>query len=500
VLAVLSACLGVIAVDNTIVNVALPRLQEDLGASTAELQWIVDAYSLLFAGALLTAGSMGDRFGRRRILLVGLVIFGVGSLAAALAPDATSLLLARALMGVGGAAIMPSTLSLLNAVFPDPAERARAIGIWTAVAGAAVAVGPVLGGLLLEHFSWHAVFAVNPLLLVVLIPAVVALVPESADPARPRLDPLGAVLSTAGLLAVVWAIVEIPEAGVSPVTLGAGTAGVALLVAFVRWEVRCDHPMLPMSFFRSRLFSVSVGSVGVVYFALMGAMFFLPQYLQLVRGSSPLAAGMGVVPLALAFLAASLASSRLAAAIGTRRTVVGGMLAVVVGLVGFSQVQPDTPWLGFALAMAVVGLGLGATLPQATNGILASVPRERAGIASAVNDATAELGGSLGVAVLGAVLTAQYRSNIADAINQAGEAAATLPVGVLESVRESLAAATLAAPQAGAAAAEAITRTAGEAFTSGMGRALLAGAVVPLVGALIAWRRFPSSVARAEHG
>ena len=499
-LAVLSGCLAVIAIDNTIVNVALPRLQEDLGASTAELQWVVDAYSLLFAGALLTAGSLGDRFGRRRVLVAGLVLFAVASAVATTAPDATMLTLCRALMGIGGAAIMPSTLSLLTQVFPDPTERAKAIGIWAAVAGAAVAVGPILGGVLLEHFDWHAIFAVNPLVVVILLPLVIGLVPESRDPARPRLDPLGAVLSTTGLIGVVYAVVEFPDEGLSVSTALPFVVGVVLLGAFVIWERRSTHPMLPMGFFTNRVFSVSVGAVAVVYFALMGAMFFVPQYLQLVRGNTPLMSGIGVMPLAGGLLVASLASSTVARATSSRATVVGGMAAVTVGLLAASTVGADTPGVVLSLCLGLVGLGLGLTLPQATNGILGSVPREKSGIASAVNDAVSELGGSLGVAILGAVLTTQYRNAIETAITNAGEAAASLPAGVLDGVRESLGTAILSATQAGTGAAPVIVATAGEAFTSGMGWALAAAAAVPAVGAVVTWRLFPRHVEQASHG
>ncbi len=499
-LGVLSACLAVIAIDNTIVNVALPRLQEDLSATTAELQWVIDAYSLMFAGALLTAGSLGDRFGRRRLLIGGLVLFGVASAVATLAPDALTLTFCRAIMGIGGAAIMPSTLSLLTQVFPDATERSRAIGIWAAVAGGAVALGPILGGVLLEHFDWHAIFAVNPLLVIALLPAVVLLIPESRDPARPRLDPLGAVLSTAGLIGIVYAVVEFPEVGLSSSTTVPFIVGVALLVAFVGWEKRSDHPMLPMEFFRRRVFSVSVGAVAVVYFALMGAMFFVPQYLQLVKGGTPLMSGLGVMPLAGGLLVASLASTAVANAISSRTTVVAGMSAVAAGLLAASTLGTDSPAGLLPICLGVVGIGLGLTLPQATNGILGSVPREKSGIAAAVNDAFSELGGSLGVAVLGALLSSQYRNAIDAAVTAAGDAAANLPAGVLEGVRESLGTAVLSAARAGGEAGPVIVATAGEAFTSGMGWAMAIGALVPALGAVVAWRLFPRQVEQASHG
>ena len=498
VLAVLAGCVALIAMDNTIVNVALPRLQEDLDATSSQLQWVVDAYSLVFAGSLLTAGSLGDRFGRRRILLLGLVVFAVASLAAARAPDVVTLMACRAIMGAGAAGIMPSTLSLLSQVFPDPGERARAIGIWAATAGVAVAIGPIMGGALLERFDWHAVFAINPIVVVGLLIAVGLLVPESRDPARPRLDPMGAVLSTSGLVAVVYAIVQVPDAGLSATVAITMVGGLTLLAAFVMWERRSDHPMLPMSFFSSRTFSVSVGTVAVVYFALLGAMFFVPQYLQLVRGASPLMSGVGVLPLAAGFFVASLASARVAAAVTSRTTVVGGMTMVAAGLATASVVGANTPAVVLSLTLGVVGAGLGLVLPQATNGVVSSVPRQKSGIAAAVNDATSELGGSFGVAVLGAILTTRYRSTIDEAITAAGSAAQSLPAGVLDAVRESLGTAVLAAGQLEGGPGSAITATAGRAFTEGMDLALFVGAVVPAVGAVVAWRLFPRAVVDSE--
>jgi DHA2 family multidrug resistance protein-like MFS transporter len=500
VLAVLAGCVGVIAVDNTIVNVALPRLQEDLAASTSQLQWVVDAYSLMFAGALLTAGSLGDRFGRQRILLVGLGIFGFASAMAATAGDASTLTAWRALMGIGGACIMPSTLSLLTQVFPDPAERAKAIGIWAAVAGAAVGIGPIAGGLLLERFDWHAIFMVNPPVIVVLLGLVAWLVPDSRDPAKPRLDPVGAVLSTLGLVLVVYAVVEAPDGGLSAGVVVPAVAGAALLAAFIFWERASDHPMLPLEFFANRVFTGAVATVALVYFALMGAMFLVPQYLQLVLGNSPLGSGLGMIPLAAGLLLASLASSSVAARVGVRATVTAGMSAVAAGLAAASMVGATTPEWVLATGLGVVGVGLGLTLPQATNAIVGSVPRQKSGIASAVNDAVSELGGSFGVAVLGAVLTTRYRGSIDQAVSDAGSAVDTLPGGVLEAVRESLGSASLAAPRAGADAANVITQTAGAAFTTGMGMALTAAAVVVAVGAVMAWRVFPHQLPASGHG
>ena len=497
VLAVLSGSLLLVSLDNTIVNVALPRLQEDLAATTSQLQWVIDAYSVLFAGMLLLAGSLGDRFGRRRMLLTGLGIFIIGSLGAVISPSADALTACRALMGVGGAFIMPSTLSILVQVFPDRKERAQAIGIWAAVAGVGIALGPILGGVLLEHFSWHSIFWVNPPIAIAAMIAVLAIVPESRDTSRPRLDPVGAALSTLGLIALVMTVIGLPEWGLDVFTIILTAAAIALLGGFIWWERRATRPMLPMEFFRNRLFSTAIICVGLVYFALMGAMFFLPQFLQLVQGMTPLQSGLSMLPAALGLLITSTISPRLAQRFGTRRIVALGLVIVMIGLASFSTFVPTTPYWGIGIALAFMAGGLGMTLPQATNGVLASVPSERAGMGSAVNDAIAELGGSFGVAILGTAMSITYRQNIEAAIDAAPDAVGRIPASAIEAARESLASASIAAGAVPADLAQAYGAVVGRAFVSGMGWALFIGAGIVLIGALIAWRFFPERVERA---
>ena len=494
----LAGALALISLDNTIVNVALPTLQEELGASTAELQWVVDAYSVLFAGTLLLAGSLGDRFGRRRALIIGLVVFGGGSLAAGFASTADQLILCRAVMGVGGAFIMPSTLSILVQVFTDPRARAQAIGIWAAVAGAAVAIGPILGGLLLEYTTWHAIFWVNPPLVVLTLLATLALVPESRDPSKPRLDPLGAVLSTVGLIAFVVTVIEVPDRGITALTIASTITAVVFLAAFVWWERRAPRPLLPMELFRNRLFTVAIITVALVYGALMGVLFFLPQFLQLVQGDSPLQSGVAMLPAAGGLFAASLFSPRWAERWGTRRVVVAGLMLVVAGLAWSAWLTADSSYVHVGGSLGLMGLGLGMVLPQATNAVLASVPRERAGMGSAVNDGVAELGGSLGVAVLGSLLSLGYRNEIEAQIAAAGDAIASIPAGVVDAVRESLAAGSLAVAQLSPDIATPIREVAGVAFVSGMATALMVAAVIVAAGALLAWWLFPSRVDRVE--
>ena len=497
-LAILGGALALISLDNTIVNVALPSMQESLNASTAELQWVVDAYSVLFAGTLLLAGTLSDRFGRRRSLLAGLVVFAVASFIAGLVDSAPALIACRAVMGIGGAFIMPSTLSILAQVFTDRRERARAIGIWAAVAGAAVGLGPIIGGLLIENFDWRSIFWVNPPLAVIVIVLALVFVPESTDPAKPRLDIVGAIASSVGLIALVVTIIQIPEQGISMLTIASAVIAAGALTGFVIWERRVAHPLLPMSLFGQRLFRVAIICVALVYFALMGVMFFLPQFLQLVQGFSPLESGIAVLPGAMGLLVASLISPALADRFGTRRVVVTGLLAVAVGLALAVPLDVDSAYLHLGLCLTAMGVGLGLVLPQATNGVLASVPRERAGLGSAVNDGMGELGGSLGVAILGAILAAAYRSQIDADIAAAGDALAGVPSSILEAVRESLASASLVIRQVPEVLAEPVRQATASAFVSGMDLALAVGAGIALLGAIIAWRGFPTRVERVE--
>lgn len=498
VLAVLSAALALVSLDNTIVNVALPTLQEDLGATTSQLQWVVDAYSVLFAGTLLLAGSLGDRFGRRLMLIIGLGIFILASTLAALAPNADALTLARALMGIGGAFIMPSTLSILVQVFTEPKERGHAIGIWAAVAGVGVALGPIVGGLLLEHFTWHAIFWVNPPISILVVIASLLLVPESADETKPQLDPLGGLLSAVGLIALVFTIIEIPDSGISTVTVSSAVIALVFLGGFVWWEGKAKRPMLPMSLFRERLFTTAILIVGLVYFALMGAMFFLPQFLQLVQGMSPLQSGIALLPGAGGLLIASLFSPRLSDRWGSRRVIVLGLTIVILGFLGLAFISATTGYAYTGVSLGLVGLGLGLTLPQATNGVLAAVPRERAGVGSAVNDAVGELGGSFGVAILGGVMAVFYRGEIDVAITAAGNAVKTLPSGALEAARESLAAAVLESARLAPDVGEVFRAVSGQAFVSGMTWALSIATLFVLGGLVLAWRLFPRHVERVE--
>ncbi len=342
-LAVLCMTLLVITLDNTILNVAIPSLVKDLQASTSQLQWVIDGYTLVFAGLLLTMGSIGDRFGRKGALMVGLTIFGTGSMLSGLATSANMLMITRASMGIGAALIMPATLSLLTNIFHDPRERGRAIGMWAAVAGASGALGPVIGGLLLKHFSWGSIFFVNVPVIIVAIIAGKFLLPSSRDPDAPRLDLIGAGLSIAGLVALLWAIIEAPARGWGdPVVVSSLLAGLLILAAFVTWELRSSHPMLDVRFFKNRRFTAANIAITLVFFAMFGQMFLGTQYLQTVLGFSALEAGLRMMPMALVMVALAPVAPRVVERVGTKLVVGTGLLIVTGGLLSWRPCPSPT--------------------------------------------------------------------------------------------------------------------------------------------------------------
>jgi EmrB/QacA subfamily drug resistance transporter len=484
-LVVLCFSLLVIALDNTILNVALPTLQRDLGASSSALQWIVDSYMLVFAAVLLTAGALGDRFGRKKALTFGLVVFGLGSLLSALADSSSMLIATRALMGVGGAFIMPSTLSILTAVFPAH-ERGRAIGIWAAVSGLGIVIGPVTGGWLVEHGDWSLVFLVN-------IPFVIAalvsgrwLVPESRDPAKPRLDGPGFALSSLGLGALVWGIIEAPERGwTDGVILGAFTVAAAALAAFVAWELRAREPMLDVRLFRNRRFSAASGSIALAFFALFGTIFFLTQYLQSVLGYGAFESGLRVMPIAAGVVLGGPISARLAERVGTKRVVAAGLALVSIGLLMLQGAEVGSGYGLIAAVLLVLGLGMGLTMAPATESVMGSLPLAKAGVGSAVNDATRTMGGALGVAVLGSLLSSGYRAGMDGATEG-------LPRAAAEAASQSLAGALAVAQRIGGGSGTRVSDAAQQAFVDGMHMAVLAGAAIAAVGALLALFALPA--------
>jgi EmrB/QacA subfamily drug resistance transporter len=425
ILGVLCLSLLVIIVDNSILNVALPKLQKDLGATFSQLQWMVDSYTLVFACLLLTAGSLGDRFGRKGALQLGMIVFGTGSLLSAFANSPSQLIMTRALMGIGGAFIMPSTLSLITNVFP-PEERGRAISYWAAIAGIGVALGPVSGGLLLERFYWGSIFLVNLPIVAVALVAGGILLPKSSDPSHPKLDLPGATLSITGLLALVYAIIDGPlEGWGSGRILGSFAAAAVLLGAFAYWESHSAHPMLNLEFFKNPRFSAASSGLMLIFFAMFGATFLLTQYLQFVIGYSPLRAGTALLPWAGIMLFVAPASARLTERFGTKRVVAMGLTFATLSLL-FMSTLPATN-IGYVKdvlpRLLLLAFGMGLTMAPATESIMGSLPRAKAGVGSAMNDTTRQVGGALGVAVVGSVMTSVYGSRVATAI-----AGAHLPV------------------------------------------------------------------------
>jgi EmrB/QacA subfamily drug resistance transporter len=491
VLAILGVAIALSSLDATMVNVALPSIQVAFDAPTPLLQWVVDAYAVTFAGTLLLAGALADRYGRRRILVIGLAAFAVADIGAMLSEAIGPLAVCRAIIGVAAAFILPAALGIIIELFPDPHERAAAIGVWAGVTAIGVAIGPVVGGLLVESFAWSAIFAVGPPIAAVTAVLALRYVPESADPDRPRLDVFGAVLSSLGLAALIIFVIEVAEYGIKPLTIGLATAAAVLLGLFGWWQTRVPKPLLSPALFAARAFNVSLIVVALVYLTLMGTLFFLPQFLQLVHGMSPLVSGLALLPGALTQLVASLLSPRLAERIGVRNTIVSGLVVVLAGFLLFSTVALQTPYAVVAVCFALIGTGLGLVLPEATHGAMSLVPHEHSGVGAAVNDAVGDIGGTVGVATLGAVMAATYHANIEAAIEEAGAAASSLPPDALEALRSSLSAATIAAQQLPAEYAVAFREIAGHAYVSGMGWALSLGAGITVAGIAIAWFGFP---------
>jgi EmrB/QacA subfamily drug resistance transporter len=484
-LSVLCLSLLIIMIGNTSLNVALPSLSEQLNASTAELQWMVDAYSLVFAGLLFAAGNFGDRYGRKGILQIGLVLFGLATgYAAIMAETSQQVIVARIVMGAGAAMVMPATLSIITNIFPAH-ERAKAVALWAGISGGGAAIGPLLSGFVLEHWSWNAVFAVNLPFIAAALVLGVFLVPRSRGEHGTPLDLPGAVLSAVGLSVVVYAIIEGPIHGwLSATTLGIGAAGLATLVAFVLWELRIEHPMLDVRLFRIGAFGVSSLVLTLVFFALMGTFFSMSQMLQLVWGYSPLEAAIRLAPISVAMMIAAPQSARFAARFGKRRVVAIGMWLVAGGVLVVSRmgVEPSYPLLLGGLF--VMAFGMGTAMSPTTDLLMSAVPRKQAGMGSAMNDTTRELGGSLGVAVFGSLLASRYASQLADVVTQ-------LPARAGDVVSGSLAGALRVAAEAPESQGLALVGSAKAAWMDGFRFSLLIAGTVVAVAGLVAWKFLP---------
>jgi MFS transporter, DHA2 family, multidrug resistance protein len=486
ILAVLVVSLVVVVVDNTVLNVALKTIQVELDASQSDLAWAVNAYTLVFAGLLFTWGIAADRFGRKRILVIGLLLFGGSSLLSAYAGSPGQLIGARGLMGIGAAAVLPATLAIITNVF-DAKERGRAIGVWASSVGIAVVIGPVFGGFLLDHFWWGSVFLINVPIVLVGAVLITWLVPESRNPNPGRVDAVGVLLSMAGLLLLVYAIIEGGELAsiAEPRVYLTMIAGLALLAFFVWYELRSDHPALDVRLFRVRQFSASVATIGLIFFAMLGVLFFMVFYLQYVRGFSPLQAGLWFLPFAVAQMIGAPLSATFVKRFGIRAVTTTGLVLVTMALLGYQLFDINTPMWFLALVFLMQGFGMANIMPPVTTAIMDSLPRERAGVGSAVNNTFRQVGGALGVAVLGSVLSVRYRSEITPHLEG-------FPERAVDAAGESIGATMEIAAASGPAAVAAVEPVAFDAFVTAMHTVALFSAGVALVGVVVANRFLPA--------
>jgi len=491
-LAFMAISLLIISLDNTVLSLALPSIAEGLGASASQLQWIVDAYILAIAGLLLTMGYIGDRLGRKPVLMAGLVIFGAFSLGAALSNSTGMLIGMRAMMGIGAAIIMPATLSILTATFRDPKERAQAIALWAATFALGMGIGPLIGGWLLENFSWHSVFYINiPVIAVGLIGGGYYIENSKTEHPR-RLDIPGAVLSIAGLFALVYAIIQAGMEGWTAThVLYAFGAAAVLLAAFILWELKSRNAMLPLYFFKNMSFTGANVALTLVSFGLMGAFFFLGQFLQSVQGYTPFQAGLRLLPMAVVSFISAAGSAKVAERLGTKLTVAIGIFIAAIGFFYLTRIAAvDASYLNIALAMSITSLGMGLTMSPATNSVMGSIPVSQSGIGSAMNNTTRQVGAALGVAILGSILNATYLARI-----NAVSWPAQLPAEAMEAIRNSIQGAHIVAQQVPVPQlAQMIIDQSNEAFTAGSAHALMVATVILAITAVITLVILPSRV------
>jgi EmrB/QacA subfamily drug resistance transporter len=486
-LATLCLSLLIIVMDNTILNVAIPSLVDGLGATNSQLQWILDGYTLVFAGLLLTTGSLGDRFGRKRLLRVGIVVFALGSALSALSTSPIQLIGARSLMGAGGAMIMPSTLSILTNVFRDPKERGRAIAVWAGVSGLGIAFGPLIGGVLLQHFSWSSVFWVNLPIGAAALVAGFFFVPESKDPSAPRLDLFGALLSMISLGSLLFGVIQGPSQGWTDGSVVAAFAvGIVATISFIAWEMHSDHPMLDMSFFKSRRFTAANSAITLTFFALMGSLFLMTQYWQFVQGFTPLQAGIRSMPFAVVMMVLAPASARFVERFGTKAVVTTGLGTISASVFALSMISADSTYLRVIVTMCVMGAGMALVMAPATESVMGSLPREKAGVGSAVNDTTRQAGGAIGIAVIGSIVASVYASKAGELVQRFG-----LTGTDAKKAKESLGGALEASSSAGASAPQ-FVESIKEAFVSALSRGLVLGGVVMAIAAVVTWKYLPA--------
>ncbi|MFK0291049.1 DHA2 family efflux MFS transporter permease subunit [Streptomyces sp. NPDC090442] len=500
ILTVLMLSLLIVVLDNSILNIAMKTIAtpapHGLGATQSELEWAINAYTLVFAGLLFTSGLLGDRLGRKKVLLFGLAVFGTGSVLAAVSSSPAQLIAFRALMGLGGAFVMPATLAILMNVF-ERDEQPRAIGVWAGGVGVAIAVGPIAGGLLLDHYWWGSVFLINVPIVLFALGAMVVLVPDSKDPAPGRLDPLGVLLSVVGLVLLVYGIIKGGQLAdfTDPVVLATVLSGLVVLAGFVVHQKRSDHPSIDIGYFRRPAFSAAVTAIALVFFALMGVTFFIVFYVQSVRGYSPLESGMLILPLAAAQLIFAPRARLAVDRFGARAVCTAGMLVVAVTMAGMLLLGRTTPiWVLEALFF-FQGTGMAHIMPPVTVTIMQSLPREKAGSGSALNNIFRQVGGTLGVAVLGSLLSTSYRTGIQGAL----DALPGLPGPVRDAAGESIEATLGLAARLDPALAHPLTARADDAFLHAMHVTALGSAGVSMLGALVVATFLPGKMAPAPH-
>ena len=484
-LAVLSLSLFIIGLDNTILNVALPTMQAEFDASASKLQWMVDSYLLVFAGLLLVFGTLGDRLGRKLALQAGVSIFGLASLGALVADSADQVIAVRALMGVGAALIMPATLSIIANLFSGK-ERGKAIGIWAALAAVGIGLGPLVGGLLLEWFSWWSVFLVNVPVAAVALLLGIRYVPESRDPRPGSFDLLGAAFSTAGFSILVYAIIEAPEQGwTSGLVLGSLAASVVLLGSFFWWERRVAEPMLDLGFFRSARFSVGTAAVSVAFFALLGGIFALTQYLQFAHGYSAIEAGAVMSPMALGLMIGAGSSSKMVGRLGTARVVAAGLTGLAILLALTTLFEPGSGTLPLVAWFFGLTVAMGWIMAPATEAVVGAVPAAKSGVASATNTVARMVSGALGVAIIGSLISSLYSNEVDGSLG-------ALPAQAQARAEDSVGAASAMAAQLPPEAASDLLAKTGDAFTQAMGTGLLIAAVLAAATAVVVARFLPA--------
>lgn len=481
-------CLAIflVAVDGTVLSLATPSIVEDLHPTATQVLWIGDIYSFVLAGLLVTMGNVGDRVGRKKLLLIGGTLFALISIPAAFAPNAETLILMRALLGVAGATLMPSTLALMRSTFHDPKERTFAVGVWSAMGAAGAAAGPLVGGILLENFWWGSVFLLNvPIMALVLLIGFPAL-RESRDPKPGPLDPLSVVLSLVGILGLIFAVKEMATRGVEVEYLVIAVVGMVAIAWFIRRQRRLEYPLIDVRLFSNWPFTGAVLGMILSVFGLAGSLFFFSQYLQFVKGLSPLQAGMFELPATMAALVAALVAGRLMRGFGRGPLTGIGLLMIGGGMAAVAMLLDNPHFLVFAVPLMMIGAGDGVALTVASDTILTVAPKDRAGAASAVSETGYELGTALGIALLGSVLTAVYQARL--------QLPPGLDAAVTTAAVESPGGAYEAAPKLPAPVATALTEAAHEAFSTAMTLTTLVGAAILVVGAFVAWYLLPGKV------